>query len=578
MEGEPLMSESTRPVRDFLLQVDKTLKTRRMYSPHMAPYLDANETLFEKFQLAAGDEGFALRIGANDLFVDKISVLNRDTREESFFFPLYRDGLREIKFLPNTSVEEIEHLLRTFEAESKGLIGPSQDTVSYLWRGDLQAIMFKAIDGIGTEEGGDPTNSGDEFGALVSELMSSIQDPTPAEGEQSYSFVMDADLQVAATDLHYEASTARKAFDENPTVLRLDPRELETLQTMVAADDEENILRRFMEILFSILMDPAETITGDNLVPVFERLLQGFWQATDYSDTRALLERLKTAAQSAPRPATRETAGSILEEFLTTERVEASFEALETGAIDPADAEAIWNLTIDEAWEPLLEFHLRIPEDARRRRVRTFLCTTSTSRPELLRSMLTEGEPEQVQTALAVLDESLESAFASEVLALANHPLEAVRQKSVAIAGRLQTPEALDVLWNAMEHDPARPVRLLAFRVMPTANFPNLTERLETLITAADFASRPLWERQKYVRLFSLVGGDLALRLFDSWIPSRHWFWRKKDFEQAELAFHGLAARGVEGLQQVKAIAMQQPKLVPIAKKLLTAAVQATDR
>jgi hypothetical protein len=571
------MPEQAHPVRDFLLYLEKTLKTRRLYAPHMAPYREASVTLFDKFQAAAGDDGFVLRIGATDLYLDKGSVMNRDHRDESFFFPLYRDGLRELNFSPELTVEDIEQLLRTFEAESKGLIGPSQDTVSFLWRCDLQGATFKAIDGIGTEEGEDAATSGDEYGALVADLLAKIQNPAPAEGGQSYSFVMDADVQVAATDLNYDASTLRKPFEDNLTILRLTPEEANQLRATVGRDDEETLLGRFMEILISILMDPTEAVASSNLIPVFRQLLEGFWQAADYRTARALLERLNKAAQEAPRPETRETVGKLLRDFLTAEQLGATLEGLESEAIDLADAEAIWSLAIEEAWSLLLEFHRRTPEGELKTGLRSYLIKVCGVRPELARSLLTGGEADPIQDVLAILDESLEKVFASDLLALSGHPDEAVRLKCVTSAGRLQTPEALKVLWAALESDPARPVRLLAFRLMPTANFPRLPERLTTLVTAADFASRPAWERQKYVRLLGEVGGDQARQLFESWIPDKRWLWGKKELEQAELALHGLAARGQEGLYQVKDLGMQHPKLVPAAKAILTAAVRGSE-
>jgi hypothetical protein len=76
------MSESVQPVKDFLNQLDKALKTRKLYAANTQSYQEAGERLFEKFQTAtAVDGGFALRVGPTDLFLGKHSVIKREKRE-----------------------------------------------------------------------------------------------------------------------------------------------------------------------------------------------------------------------------------------------------------------------------------------------------------------------------------------------------------------------------------------------------------------------------------------------------------------------------------------------------------------
>ena len=262
------MDPSVKPVKDFLSQLEKTLTTRRLYASHMVPYREAGQTLLGRFKTAAGEEGFSLRVTATDLFVGKHSVLHRDEREESFFFPLYRDGLRELTLSPEVTLEDLDGLLSTFEAERKRLVGPSQDTISFLWRCDLQSVTFKAIDGIGDEEGELTEDSaGDDYRALVADVLSKIQSPAAPETGQTYAFVVDADTKVAATDFHYEATTARRTFEENPTVLQLSPNEVTALRSGLEGDTEEELLKRFLEILFVMLMDPAGTISVGNVIP-----------------------------------------------------------------------------------------------------------------------------------------------------------------------------------------------------------------------------------------------------------------------------------------------------------------------
>ncbi|MFQ5792829.1 MAG: hypothetical protein ACE5JI_20365, partial [Acidobacteriota bacterium] len=162
------MAESVKTIREFLVSLDRALTTRRLYSAGSAPYHEASKNVLEKFQQAAGEVGFALRIGPKDLSVGKVSVLSSENQEDWPFFTLFRDGLRELSFSSQVTVEELDQLLSALEAERNGVLGPSQDTVSFLWRCDLHGITFTAIDGIGDQEGeGQQDLETEDYRALV---------------------------------------------------------------------------------------------------------------------------------------------------------------------------------------------------------------------------------------------------------------------------------------------------------------------------------------------------------------------------------------------------------------------------
>lgn len=564
------MAESHEAVRDFALYVEKSLTTRRLYAPHMAPYREAGEKLLEKCRAAAGEQGFTLRLGPSDLFVGKTSVLNRPKREEAFFFPFYRDGLRELTFSPGMTAEELERLMSAFEAEEKRALGPAEDTVSYLWRCDLQSITYRAIDGIGDREGEEgPEAAAEDMSALVADLAAKIKNPAPAVTGQAYAFMLDADVRVAATDLHYEATTTRKAFEENPTVLSLTPEEAAALRAEAESDRETQLLRRFVDILFAILATPVKTVAGSTLAPIFQKLLEGHWSAGDHATAVAMLDRLRAAASSAPDPDNRMAARAVLDGFLTPERMRAGLELLKQGKLPLESAGRLWEGAGHEASLVLMEGWAALPEGPLRSALAVELKQRIAVDPELVRAALASPDARRIRAGLALMDERLDTYYARELLALVEHPDEGIRQKGLAFAGRIGGPLALEVLWKAMESDPAKSVRLLALRLIATSPIPDLPERLRALITSPGFAERPAWEREKFVRLMGTVAGEAAVSLFESWIPGKRWLWQPKDHEAAELALRGLACCGEAGLEKVRAAAVAGGKVGDIAKKVL---------
>jgi hypothetical protein len=317
----------------------------------MAPYQEAAQRLLERFRAAVGSEGFSLRMGPTDLFHGKVSLLHRPKREDSFFFPLYRDGLRELTFTPEATEQELDALLSAFEAEEKRQLGPSEDTVGFLWRCDLQGITYNAIDGIGDEEMGDEPEGGKEdYRALVAELTAKIQSPAPPTTGQSYAFVLDADVHVSASDLHYEATTVRRAFEDNPTVLDLTTEEAETVRADVRSEDENVLLERFVAVLFGVLTDPARNVSEVALAPVFERLLEGYWEASDFVSLDDFLSRLHRAAESGPDSGSRLLAHAMVTKFVSPERVRRTLEIVQR-TVPFSQVTPVWDLAGDEAVE-----------------------------------------------------------------------------------------------------------------------------------------------------------------------------------------------------------------------------------
>jgi hypothetical protein len=119
-----------------------------------------------------------------------------------------------------------------------------------------------------------------------------------------------------------------------------------------------------------------------------------------------------------------------------------------------------------------------------------------------------------------------------------------------------------------MESDPSKAVRLYAFRSIASSNLPGLAARLEGLVMSPEFENRPIWEREKYIRLLGTVAGASCEPLFESWIPKRR-MWNKKDLETLELALRGLGACGESGYEKVRAMSAQPGKPGEVARKVI---------
>ncbi len=558
---------SIESVKEFVLQIEKTLAARRLYHQGNAAYLDASQRLLEKCRAAAEQDGFTLIVTSTDLFLDKLSVLSRPKHDDSFFFPLFRDGLRELTFLPNVNAEDLDGFLTILETKDRDL-GVADDMVNFLWRRDLNTIVHKAIDGIGeSEDDGEP---GNELHGLVADLSEKIKNPAPPMTGQKYAFVMDADVRVAHQDLHYDATTLRRSFEENPAVLRLAEDEAQQIRTELGVNRDQVLVERFIEILLVIVRSPMKSVEATAIAPMFNQLAEGYWNARDYMRVAAIMTHVHAAATEAPNPEYRAALADVIRRFLSVERLNILFLDFVGGALPPQIAVRLWDLVPDEViWPILLDSWSRLPDGETRNLVLTALRRRLAANTELLRQALTSPESGRVRAALALMDEKIERIFANDLIQLTSHPEESIRLKGLAAATRLGGQAAIEALWKAVESDPSKSVRLYAFRAMSTVKWPELAPRLEALVTEPRFAERPLWEREKYVRLLGQIGGQSVAPLFEGWIPSKRWLWQAKDLEILELALRGLGFSGPAGHERVRQMAAGGGKPAEVARKVL---------
>ena len=265
--GELQMEDTVGVARTFVLQLERSLKIRRLYEPGMPPYRGTTEDLLRALHEATRAGDLTLLFSVSQIHAGKQLLIERSDREDAFFFPLYRDGLRELGFSKETTYGELDQLLNVFEADAQGRISPLDDTIRYLWRCDLTNVRFKAIDGIGDQEGGEGSDhyAQYDYRALINSVVARITNPVGAEAGDDRSLLIDADIPLTQSDFRYETTTVHRSFEDNPKVFYLSPEEGESLREEIGNQSEAETLERFLDILFFILADqnrPAPNTDG----------------------------------------------------------------------------------------------------------------------------------------------------------------------------------------------------------------------------------------------------------------------------------------------------------------------------
>lgn len=556
------MPSEIHAIRDFALQIEKTLNARRLYRRGSPSHVEAGKVLREHCVAAAADRGFTLRVGPADLFVDKTPLLNREKTEDAYFFPLYRDGLRELRFRSDVSLEEIEALLDLLETPRRSL-GAADDMVTQLWRLDLKTIGFIASDGLGDVDFGVEMAHSD-LRVQASKLAASLRSPLGAKVHRRTE--PDARQAQRAED----ASKLRSALESDDDFLAVPSEQIASVRAMLTTNRDDVLAERFVEILFALIQRESETIDPAVVASILKQLADGYWSDGESAKFVALLVHLRRFAESLENAHARTAVSGAVERLATLERLAGVVADVESGSAPPKILPRLFEIGDEsEIFQQIAAAVMRVPEGELRATLTTLLRAKATQKGELLESALQSNDTAVVRGALAALDERHENAHASRIFALSNHSEETVRLRVLAIAGRVGGALALDAVWKAIEADESKSVRLFAFRTASTVRIPGLLERLTAFVSTPQYSARPVWEREKYARLLGTLGGPSVEPLFESWIPPKKWMWQTKDLEQLELAFRGLSATGDRGLAKVEAFAAGSGKHAEVARAVL---------
>lgn len=538
------------------MQLDKTLSARRLYAPNSPPHREATEALIEKCRRAGA---FVLDFTPTDLVCGRVSVLNKARREDAFFFPLYRDGLRQLTFSASVGEADLKSLLSIFEIKDKDL-GATDDTVNMLWRADLKTIRHAAIDELDDVEGA----AHDELQHAIDDIARAIAKTTVDTAETS--------AQKNAQEIGSDYAMIRSTFEGNLAALKVTAEQLSQVRSDLGEGRVQTLVERFIEILLVTVWVPFKSIDPALIAPILAQLIDGYWSNREFERASVLLTHVHAASRQAPSPVSRQTMRTVIERFLTNERLGTVISEFERGVIAPSIAAAVFELPPDaQIWPLLLDALPRIADPEAKKVAVATLKKRLDANADLMMNVLASFDAVRIRAALTLLDEKSERSFAPGIIGLASHPDESIRIKALKVAASFGGPFALEVLWKAMESDPAKSVRLFAFRSISTANLPGLATRLENLVTSAEFEARPAWEREKYVRLLATVAGPDVETLFESWIPSKRLIWSKKDLETLEIALRGLGATGDSGFEKVRAIGLTGGKAGEIARKVADA-------
>lgn len=145
IEGKDL-DEAVDQAKDLINTFVKTIKAFRLYPPENPTLVGFIDQVYRKFQLFLNRyHYFILKIEENKLSFRGVTLYENPDLKTSLAFQLYKDGLRELRFMEGLEEGEVDGLIDIMK-RSDSINKMEDDLVTLMWEKDFIHISYLATD------------------------------------------------------------------------------------------------------------------------------------------------------------------------------------------------------------------------------------------------------------------------------------------------------------------------------------------------------------------------------------------------------------------------------------------------
>jgi HEAT repeat protein len=517
-------------VESVLTTMSKALRAYQMYQ--------ANNPVFQRFQAALREEivclwedmdALELRVEEGGFgYGDRVFPIGEGRRSLAFAF--YKDGIRNLKFLPGFEDEVGEFLSAVRRAGQRD--DDANDLVSVLWECDFSSLQYGYLDTLG--EGVHPPEA-------------AMREPGPLESFPALELALpgvEDSAETASGDGAASQTQGLTPDDFDETLYFLDPAEMAALQRDVELEMERDLRTGVLHALFDRLEEPGWPDRQDEIMDILDQLLPLFLAQGDMGSAARVLEeldRLVSDGTSAVGTALAERIDLLFRRLGDPEVLEQFVQAMEDGEVTPGSEEvALFFSRLPAGALPVL---MRFAEVSQAPGVRGQLASAidglASRYPADVAALLSSKDATLVKAAAQAAGRvRLGQAVAGLRGALA-HPYAEVRLAVVHALVAIRTTPALQTLLEALE-DQEREVRLAAVKALSAVRFVSARDSLAAALDARRMKDADLTEKMAFYEAYGAVGGNGAIERLDQVLNTKGFLGRRAPADLRACAALGL--------------------------------------
>ncbi len=528
LSGEMPLLEVAEGDEEILLSRDltgafvKAIKAFRFYPSDNPTLKGLRDQLFRKFQHFLNKyPSFVLQVGQYDLvYKGKILYENRDVKT-SLAFSLYKDGLREIRFLKNLEEWEVQGIIDILK--QLDLDNPSDgDLITMMWEKDFVHLRYLAVDETLEESTFILPETVEQFRKnLVLKPVAHLVEAGPG-GEGS-------EEGVALNGIPSTETEELSPFVSDPSAYSLTVEEAEGLRRDVKTEVERSFTSNITDILFEILILEKEQAPYQDALQTLIKLLDDCLTLGRVVQATELLNRVHFLLKAGGLEGWQtEKIGQILEEAGEEARVALVGRTLEREEVRLEEIHAYLLLLQKNSIRPLIQLLGELKNSKARRVFCDALAEIGKDAIELFTPFMEDRRWFLVRNIVYILGRIGKEESLPYLQRAFNHEENRVRREAIQALGLIGGQKTVGLLVRALTDDDVR------IRCMAAINLGKMGKKaglipLVEIVQSKDFSKRDPVEIRAFFNGIGMAGSNEVVSVLqDLLLERKSWFGRGK--------------------------------------------------
>jgi len=523
--------------RDLTSAFIKAIKAFRFYPPDNPTLKGFRDQLLKKFQFFLNKyQSFVIQVGEYDLsFKSRILYENKDVKS-SLAFSLYKDGLREIRFMKGLEEWEVQGVIDILK-HSENINQLEDDVVTLMWEKDFVHISYLATDEFLEETPVVIPDNVDQFrkNLVFKPLAHHVEVELGEEGSEE-----GVDLD----EILSKVIEGPLPFVSDRSVYLLTSDEVEGLRKDVESEVDPNFVFNITDILFEILALEKEREPYHDAVNILIKILDAFLTLGEFTKATDLLKRVYITLKTYDLQNWQiESIQKIIMEAGEEVRIERIGKVLEREEVRLEDVNAYLSLLQKNSIKPLIKLLGELKNSKARRVFCDALAEIGKNAIDMFTPFIDDRRWYLVRNIIYILGRIGKEQSLPYIQKAFNHEENRVRREAIQALGLIGGPKAIGLLVKALTDNDVRIRCMAAINLGKGGKKVGLIPLLE-VVQSKDFYKREPAEIKAFFNAIGMVGSNEAVPVLQQLLERKSWFGRGKTDEIRMGAANALAAIG----------------------------------
>ncbi len=532
--AEPEIDEELASAGDLIRTLLKAIKAFRLYESNNPMLSRQLEELTIKFTTHLDHyQSLNLQVGEYKLFFDGKPVYENTDMKESLAFLLYKDGVKEIRFLRGLEHQEIcdfLDVLRRNEQASR----LEDDIVTLLWERDLAHISYVATDEFNESNAA-------QVPATYDEVQAGLEFPPDMGGESDTSSAQESaeeEMVLSSEGLLPEAvGDQREDFARH---FQLTAEEVGLIDRLISQEADINFVSTLVDGLIEILLHLGEDLEPhENMVTFFDRALEFLVLKGEFKIAGKILKNLREVLDSMALKDNQIFAiNRIFEGAGSARIIELTAETLKhEGFFDPNASYDYFDLLPKSAIEPLCNMLGQLESPKARELIAEIIGRKVKGNLETVAPFLNDKRWVVVCYIITIIANSEDRNAIKYLCQAIGHPDERVRRTALKALSQYGGKEIKPPLIK-MLNDESSYIRSQAVIHLARSSKHEALRPIISIIQSESFLARDFSEKAAFFRAIGEIRSDESLPALRKIVEKRTWF-KKPEWDQLQLCAIG---------------------------------------